>query len=357
MKQRYYDLQKLLETKAPYLILFGMRSNGKSYAVKKHIIEEALKGNRFVYLRRWKEDLKLAAVSTYFDDMPVREMTHNQYVGIMPYQGYFYFYDIGEDDKPKRAREPIGRYCALNEWERYKSNVFKNYTSIVFEEFITTGLYLGNSEVSEDQLLMQFVSTVSRLEDIRVFLIGNTISRLSPYFKNWSLHNVMKMKPGSIDIYHLKGENGVVDVAVEYCEAVATKSKMFFGNTSKQIINGEWEVNEYPRLLKPYKYHDMLYELGVEYGDFSYAMQLMQDPDTEGLFIYIYPNTKKRKFDRMITDKFTTNPMFNNGFRRRSKVESKMAECFREKKVCFSDNLTGTDFNQILSIYDFRIAV
>ena len=107
MKRKYYDLKPLLDTGCNYMILYGMRSNGKSYAVKKHIIEEALNGRNFVYLRRWSEDIKASSVAAYFDDMPFLELTGGKYAGIMPYQGYFYFYNPGEDDKPVRVGSPI----------------------------------------------------------------------------------------------------------------------------------------------------------------------------------------------------------------------------------------------------------
>ena len=353
-KKQYYDLKPLLETGCNWMILYGMRANGKSYAVKKHIIEDALKGKKFVYLRRWSEDIKAKDVSSYFDDMPFLEITKGKYCGIMAYQGYFYFYNPGKDDKPARIGESIGRYCALNMGERYKSQVFADVENIVYEEFLTNRIYLGTNETPEPKLLMQFVSTVARDRNIKIFLIGNTISRVCPYFREWSLTGIMEQKPGTIDIYHLHGENGVVDIAVENCEVINTESKMFFGIASKQITSGEWDVDEKPKLLKPYQYYDILYEIKIAYGLFKYVMQLMQDPENGGVFVYIYPLTKDRKFERTITDIFNTDPFITNGLLARIKAEKMISQCFRENKVCYSDNLTGTDFKQILDTYDFK---
>lgn len=59
MKKRYYDLTALLGTGCYYMILYGMRANGKSYAVKSYVIKQAYEqGHKFVYLRRWSEDKK-----------------------------------------------------------------------------------------------------------------------------------------------------------------------------------------------------------------------------------------------------------------------------------------------------------
>ena len=72
MKKKYYDLSKLLECGCNWNILYGMRSNGKSYAVKEHTLKQAFnKGVKFVYLRRWSEDIKTKDVDTYFDDIDI----------------------------------------------------------------------------------------------------------------------------------------------------------------------------------------------------------------------------------------------------------------------------------------------
>ena len=358
MKRKYYDLQPLLDTACNWKILYGMRSNGKSYGVKRHVILDALKGRNFVYLRRWSEDIKASAVEAYFDDMPFNELTDGRYQGIKAYQGYLYFYIIGEDDKPVRTGPAIGRYCALNMYERYKSQVFKDVDSIIFEEFLTDKFYLGSAETkTEPKLLMQFVSTVARDRDINVFLIGNTVSRVCPYFSEWGLKGIMQQKPGTIDIYHLRGEHGVVDIAVENCEVVETKSKMFFGLAAKQIVQGEWDVDEVPKLLKPYEFYSMLYEVTVVAGEFKYIMQLLSDDENGGLFVYVYPSTKDHKTFRILTPEFHTDPFITNGFRHDIKAECCMAECIRYGKICYSDNLTGTDFRQVMNKYDFRSVI
>lgn len=358
-KKKYYDLQPLLNTGCCWKILYGMRANGKSYSVKKHCIEDAMKGRYFVYLRRWSEDIKTKDVSSYFDDMPFNELTNGKYQGIMAWQGFFYFYTVGEDDdKPKKG--PLaGRYCALNLYERYKSQVFKDYDNIIFEEFLTRRTYLGNgfgvgAEHSEPKLLMSFVSTVARDRDVNVFMIANTETRVNPYEAEWGLH-MSKQKPGTIDIYHLHGENGVVDIAVENCEVVQTKSKMFFGLAAKQITKGEWDVDDVPKLLKPYEFYDMLYEIKAIYDNFKFCIQLMVDPENGSPFVFIYPLTKEnRKIDRIVTNEFRTDWMVSNGLDHRIRAECIMADCFKRGKVCFSDNLTGTDFKQITKYYDFK---
>lgn len=355
MKKKYYDLKNLLDCKCYWMILYGMRSNGKSYAVKKHALERAFKHQEgFIYLRRWSEDIKEKEVNSYFDDAPVQDITGGEWEGVTAWRGFFYWVKEGEDGKDIKSSKPIGRYCSLNQSERYKSQVFNTVHRIIYEEFLTNKIYLGSAANPEPRILQQFVSTVARDRNIEIFLIGNTISRVCPYFAEWGLKGIMQQKPGTIDIYHLRGENGVVDIAVENCEVVETKSKMFFGLASKQITSGEWEVNDCPKLLKPYQYYQMLYEVNISYSEFNYIMQLLGDGETGGVFVYIYPNTKERKVPRKITNEFNVDPLISNGLNNKIKAEQIIADCFRKGKVCYSDNLTGTDFRQILDQYNLK---
>ena len=356
-ERQFYRLDNILSCKANYMLIYGMRANGKSYAVKERAVIRAYEKNEiFTYLRRWGQDIKQKEVDNYFDDIPVNKITNGEYDGITAYQGSFYFFNNLENGRKDRAPKAIGRYCALNEAERYKSQVF-NSERIIFEEVFTDKIYLGSKERPEPRLLMQFVSTVARDRNIEVYLIANTVSRVNPYVGEWGLKNVLQQKPGTIDVYHLRGENGVVDIAVENCEVIATKSKMFFGRSSKQITSGEWETDEMPKLLKPYEYYDMLYEVKIIGGEFKYCAQLMYDPDTQGLFVYIYPLTKDRKILRTITNEFYTDPFITKAFRSDIEPEVLMAQCFRRSKVCYSDNLTGTDFRQVLKMYELGVTV
>lgn len=355
MKERkYYRLDNLLDCKCNYMILYGMRSNGKSYAVKEYTLRRAYEnGEAFVYLRRWSEDIKAKDVAAYFDDMPVSDLTRGEWDSVTAYQGYFYFSTLGEDDKIKRSTKPIGRYCSLNQAERYKSQVF-NAERIIYEEFLTDKIYLGSAAKPEPDILLQFVSTVARDRNIQIFLIGNTISRVCPYFSCWGLHGTLKQRPGEIMLYHLKGDNGVVDIAVENCEVVATESKMFFGNVSKQIISGEWEVHEVAKLEKPQEFYELLYEVLIKSDDFQYILALLHDQETGGSCIFVYPSTKGRKIRRVITNKFSPDPFVSNGLKPEIKAEALMLKLFNEGKVCYSDNLTGTDFRQVIDQYHLR---
>ena len=350
-KKEYYRLDRMDKLKdIRYALLLGQRANGKSYAVKERVLQNAWnKDERFVYLRRYVLDIKMNAVTSYFDDAPVKDITNGAWERVIAYQGYLYWCKYDEQtQKDIKSKDPIGRYCALNEDGRYKSQVFEKVTTIVFEEMIPLdSMYLDN----EPTRLQQFASTVFRREKGIVYLIGNTLSRVSPYSREWNI-DFLRMKIGDLNEYHfhVKDEDGnesIINVAVEYCSVTKYENTMFFGKASKQILSGEWEVTDVPKLPKPLKDFEVLYKVLVEYQNFKFVIQLLCDSSNGGLICHVYPETHDFNGFRILTDRFSTNPMISARLDMSKRPEYCIAECFALNKLCFSDNLTGADFSAV----------
>lgn len=349
-KPKYYRLTNILKHNPNYIMLLGERSNGKSYSVKEYCLRNAYeKGEEMVYLRRFDRDLTVSNVSRYFSDISITTLTNNEYSGIDCYRGEIFFCNFDEKYKAKRGKK-IGYYIALNNDERTKSQSFPNVKNIVYEEFITDKLYLQD----EPTRLQNLVSTVLRHRQGLVFLIGNTINRVCPYFSEWDLRNIPKQKPGSIDDYDYKrindkGEEFTTRISVEFCEDCGIKSSMFFGKASESIDGANWSTKEMPRLPEPKENYNMLYEVELTDCGFSFILQLLSNKDG-GVIVFCYPLTKKnRNINRKITEIFSDNPLTTPSFNDRIKAEVKMRECIYNNKICFSDNMTGTDFMQVLA--------
>lgn len=342
-KIKYYDRTNIMKTGAQYLMLLGPRSPGKSYQAKEEALTKAYKGiATFVYLRRWDKDIKYASVESYFEDMPIKKYTKGEYDGVKAWNGYIYFTSTA-DDGSKVTGKRIGRYCSLNKAEHYKSQTFKERI-IIYEEFITDEVYLAN----EPTKLQQFVSTVFRHDKGTVFLIGNTLSRTCPYFFEWCLEGVLKQKVGTIEVYHYDTDEGRVDIAVEYCSrAENTTNSMFFGQAAKQIVTGEWDVLDVPKLPKPREEYEKIYEVMVIYMNFKFVIELLVEPKEGGVICYVYPHTKKREVVRKITNTFSDSLWISAKLDLAKKPEKMIYDCFRLGKVCYSDNLTGSDFKNV----------
>lgn len=349
-KINYYNPEQLLKVDAEYNIILGQRANGKSYAVKAECIRQSWLDNehdKFIYLRRWDIDQKQRESEKYFSDMDeiVKSVTNGEYDCLSVYQKVIYFSkssDTGKITRGKRAG-----YCmALTQAEHYKSSIYLDVKNIIFEEFITSNMYLPR----EPMKLMQLMSTILRNREGHIYMIGNTISRVCPYVNEWGLVKLHKQAPGTIDVYDFKGvdEQGefTVHIAVEYCEALNHASRMFFGQASKNITTGVWETTQKPHLKKDPSQYTELYKMVVEYENFKFFCRFMMS-DKGSPFWYVEPKTTPiQAGTRVISDKVNINYMYSYGFTPINAAERQAFEYLEMNKIFYSDNLTGTDFEQ-----------
>lgn len=143
-KQIHYNIDRIDKEDATYNLIYGEKSNGKSYQVKhKKAVEHYLEtGNRFILLRRWQEDISSLWIEQYFADVDVSRLTNNKYNCITAYRKALYFsvYDP-ETGKTKRY-EKIGYVMALSTEQHMSSASFLDVDIIIFEEFMERGSYI-----------------------------------------------------------------------------------------------------------------------------------------------------------------------------------------------------------------------
>ena len=132
-KKVYYNLDTLDKLGATINILYGERSNGKSYQLKhkkamypylrdtinykrnyydkEKIIEENLKaGTRFILLRRNKEEVSSEKVEQYLNDIDIMSLTNDEYNCFSVYKKAIYLskYD-NETGKDRLCNGTINR--------------------------------------------------------------------------------------------------------------------------------------------------------------------------------------------------------------------------------------------------------
>ena len=365
MKQRFYNIKNLLSKNAQYNILLGERSNGKSYATKYMMLWEAFheldyfgyleknkiakKRYQFAYIRRWQDEVKARDVELYFTDMPIADITNGQYNGVECYRRDIYFKFTDENGVSTRGKK-IGSAFALTGVTHYKSLAFPLIGNIVFEEFITNQGYIGH----EVDNLTDLVSTIARRDSVRVFMIGNTINRLCPYFTEWELSHVKEQAQGTIDIYthstnqiDEEGQPIEIVIAVEYCANSGKNSQMFFGKKSEMITSGVWDSNNYPHLEYPLNHYRCVYKILYEYKTFRFIINLLLSDNNEP-FLYIYPATKDNtNIKRVVTDKYSIDRYTTTYLTDLCRYDNIVVELIKNNKICYSDNLSGTEFEQI----------
>ena len=342
-KRDYWNRKAIFETGADYMIVFGQNCAGKSYQAKLEAIERALKGERFFYIRQMVTEINQNKATMYFDDMPVNSLTDGEWDGIEALQGLFYFWRKGENGKKERS-DFIGAYDCLYNWQKIKSVSWVNFTYLIFEEFIAADYYLEDSPTK----LQRVATAVFRDHKGTVLMLGNTISRTCPYFLEWT-PNVIKQKPGTIEIYNMHDEAGEgieIKIAVEYTGHIKGSGSMFFGQASKAIMAGEWDVKNSPKLPKDKLDYEKAYELIIAYHQFAFVVQLLVDIYTGICLVYIYPRTTSRRIDRKICETFSDD-IYTTRYFKDNRPEQRIRELIANEKVVYSDNLTASDFQNV----------
>ena len=194
---KYYDISKLQSLNPDYAFIVGGRSNGKSHAVANMLIKQYMEtGAQFVRIVRYIFDLQDKYVSDYFDEANLKFAAENYGKRIYYDSPNYYIADV--ESKSNKSAEIIGYTLALSSEQKYKSNQYDRVRNIVVEEFalLNPEKYLSN----EAELFLSLLSTIVRMRNnVKVWLVGNTISKYNPYFTLLNVNiDKLQLKPGDI---------------------------------------------------------------------------------------------------------------------------------------------------------------
>lgn len=168
---KWYSPQQLLSYDRIVHMCIGERSIGKSYAFKKYPIDKFLKdGKKFIYLRRYKPELK--KLGTYFDDIAEIYPTHNFTV-----KGWKLFCD----------GKLMGQAIPLSMWQSEKGTNYPEYDTIIFDEFIREKDKSGYMP-NEVSAFLNICHTVFRKrKGVRAFCLSNSVTEVNPYFLEFNI--------------------------------------------------------------------------------------------------------------------------------------------------------------------------
>lgn len=357
---KYYNPQKINKKGATYNIIIGERSNGKTYAILLQALKDYAKDkSQFGYVRRWKEDITGRRAQRLFaginENQEVSKMTKGEFTGVHYYAGKFFFCNYDDAGKVIYGdQDVVGFTFALSDGEHDKSTSFPNVRTIVFDEFLTAKVYLNDEFV----MFMNTVSTiVRRRDDVRVYMLGNTVNKYCPYFAEMGLENIQKMTQGTIDIYRY-GESKLT-VAVEYCASAEDKnskpsSHYFAFNNPKleMITGGAWELNIYPHLPAKFKPKNILLTYFIEFNDNIYQCEIVSIDQL--VFTYIHIKTtpiRDNKTAIVYSLDYNALPNYNRSiYKPNSKMQEKIVWFFKFDKVFYQSNDVGDAISNFLKI-------
>lgn len=356
-KRKFYNLNRIKKKKAVYNVIFGERSNGKTYAV----LLEGLKvyietGGQIGVIRRWKEDITGRRASGIFNALnennEVKKLTDGEFEGIHYYNGRFFLCNYENGKVVYSDEDCMGYVFALSDNEHNKSISYPKIRTILFDEFLTKHLYLQDEFV----LFMNTISTIVRQRtDVTVYMLGNTVNKYCPYFQEMGLNHILQMEQGSIDIYRY-GDSKLT-VAVEYCASNKERSEnnfyFAFDNPKLEMITGgAWELDIYPHSPIKIKPKDIQFIYFILFNDNIYQCEIIKKDDMTFTFIHV-KTTDLQDTDNDLIYTLDYVPKMNysrNIFRPINRIQEVILWYYKTERVYYQNNEVGDAINNYLKI-------
>lgn len=353
---KFYSLDRILSTQSDYNMIFGMRSNGKTFAVQRYALEEYFKhGSQIAIVRRYEYDFIGKRGQEMFTHLVrneilgnlVEQLSNGEWTDIYYWSNRWYMCKY--DEKGQRIKDPVPFAYAfsLGAGEHDKSTSYPNIRTILFDEFLTRDAYLPDEFIK----FTNVISTIVRYrDDVKIFMCGNTVNKYSPYFKEMGLDRVQKMNAGDLHVYKFAAlKNRELKIAVEYSDNPNKKGKpsdiyFAFNNPKlKMITNGVWELAIYPHLPMKYKSTDIIFIYFIQFEEATLQCEIIQLEDLTFTFIHAKTTPlKDTQNDLIFSPEFNPRP----NYRRRitnphDDIGKKVLWYFNTDKVFYQDNEIG----------------
>lgn len=354
MKQKYYNLAEIDKKDCQYSMIIGQRSNGKTYALLEKILKNyCTTKKQGVILRRFDKDFTGTRGGQMFAAIVsnglVEKYSGGEWTDVYYYGGRW-FLSRTKCGKRVTDKTPFCFGIALSQMEHDKSTAYPDVTTIVFDEFLTRTYYLDDEFI----IFQNVLSTIIRdRTDVRIYMLGNTVSKACPYFKEMGLKGVEKQKQGTIDVYTYGNSN--LRVAVEYCaerKSITGSDNYFaFDNPRlKMIKSGTWEIDVYPHLPTNYAPKDVLFTYYIDYGGHLLRADIILHERM--LFCYVTPKTtplKNLDTDLIYSDKNNPAPNWHRSLLHgTSKIDAKLRKFISDGQMYYADNETGEKMRNYL---------
>lgn len=361
----FYQLDNIFKEcpDAKYYVIWGERSNGKTFAVCEYAIDRYLKtGEQFAILRRLDENFKGKYGQSMFDNFlfnPARgniieSKTKGMWNGVKYMSRKWYFVKRNSEGEITASdSEPFAYAFALAQEEKYKSLAFPKITTILLDEFISmSGGYLTDEFI----YFTSIISTIVRNRDnARIFMCANAIPSYCPYINEMGLTKFKEMEAGTIDVYRY-GSSGL-KVAVEHTGTAkkrgGKKSDVYFAFNNpklKMITEGEMALGLYPHA--PFKWlpKDIRFVYFIVFDGEIFQCEIIHHE--RQWITYIHEKTTPIKDpDKALIYSEEISPRKN--YARRilhpaNELQNAIARFFATEKVFYQDNRVGEQINQYL---------
>ena len=194
----YYNYDRIISYNALLNMLVGPRGIGKTFGATEFVVNQFIKKkHEFVYLRRYKTELSKSA-KNFFSAIVKENKFPNHTFDV-------HGLNFKIDDNI------AGYGMTLSTAQQLKSSNFPNVKTIIFDEFLIEpgqGHYLKNEVFA----FLGLIETIARTRDIRVIMLGNSVSEINPYFLFFDIsipynNDIKLFKDGMILLQYIRMSN------------------------------------------------------------------------------------------------------------------------------------------------------
>lgn len=249
----YYNYDRIMSYNGLFNFILSGRGQGKSYGAKKRVIKNFLKnGEQFIYVRRYKTELKKKQL--FFDDIS-KEFPNNKF----EVKGNQAFCD----------GKVIGFFIPLSTSQTEKSTSYPNVTTIIYDEFVIDKGHIRYLE-NEVDVFLDIYETVARLRElegkkpVKALFLANKVSIVNPYFIYFNCI------PNSNERFTVAKDGNIVIEQFTDIEFMEEKYKTRFGQLVRGTNWGNYAIeNESLRdnttFIEPKKPKDLNFVFSIMY--------------------------------------------------------------------------------------------
>lgn len=311
-KDKYYSGTKVLSYGTPWIFSLGNRSIGKTTFWTRYVINRfKRKGRKFIYMRRYDEDLKKTA-TTFFDNIRF----------LFPNDSFKVEGNGKTGTKFYINEEFAGIAIALSGVTRFKSVGMADYDTIFYDEFLPEdGCYLSN-EVGN---CLSFYQSVARgfgqviRTDVKFIFCANSVTLNNPLFRELKIRDRIQLgskytvdPDGAWTVEFTNNEEIANEIANTPFGKMMAKTK--YGEYS---LKNQFYLDDNNFIKKPTgesRYYCTLVWRGRNYGVYEYKEEGLlyvttkADPNCKIMFAL---TTKDHQPNYLLMHKNKFNPIYN----------------------------------------------
>lgn len=346
-KKDKYNLNNIDSKNALFNLVYGMRANGKSFQakIKKMIINFLNTGEKFGLVRRFREETTKDKIEAWFSDCHIQDLSQGKYIRVAMSRSKLYFVEINQKNGKEILSAHVGYVFNLSQEQYYAGGSYLDITNLIFDEFISRSSYL----YQEPTKFINLWSTIDRnRKQTRVWLFGNTITQVCPYFQELNLMHIVKnQKIGTIEETTIKAGQDSVSFALEYTQMV--QGGVAFGQHADMLNTGTWQADIQPIFRDNIKNYRVMFTVIFYFQDFTFLARYMCK--SKNKIWYIVPKTTPIKEKTFVISDIINYSMYwrVEPYQFEQPKIRIIMDTFRESNIFFSDYLTGTNFKKAIN--------